>query len=746
MMTGELRIRVFALIAALALCLGLGVAGPANSAAAAADSGASVSALAGNDAATLSDDEYHHCLEADYGGRVFMKPCRPMGENYPQQWQGVGKTLVNVQTGFCLDGNEAGAIYTQPCDPARANPYQEWQRSTTERAIFNPKTTRALSADESTVIGGAYLDLDRQHWTATGVDGACEIEPLAMVIDNAEPETSKDLTAVHGSPPRLAGRWQFTVQLGRERTETATWNFNAGIDFAVKNLKVAVGGEMGKSISEKVSISESETFNRIVPQGQQMFAAYAVNYFHGTFHWHRSAKDCTNLDSGQYRIDAPRYVGFRWSCETAIDPDCRGKIEEAQKLAPQADEPAVTKYWYDPSLYPEPDPGPNPPAPEPTSVTYTGPRSAPYHRPFVASARVTSGDSAVNSGTVRFSLGGASCTTGPNSSGIAACQLTPTDVPGPKTLQVHYSGSDRYEPSSTSVDFTILKLPTNLIYTGVKRVANGEPAELSGRLTEGETGTTPVKGRTVQLALGTGATKQSCNATTDEQGSAHCAIASVDQPLNAEATVPVTAEFGGDAYYYGSRDSATARLEYYTGQAVGLTGSVRLPLISLNVGPTPDTGPVRTASASKTGTPCAASAGTLLVSADALCPEVSTSLAPGTVTAKAEIQKVHVGLPGIPVIDISGATATSKSTCTGATGSAKLNLTVAGLPVTVPTAPNSTVSLPGGGRIIVNEQSPVAGADTGLKVNAAHIVVPGLTGNLVDLTVGTAVSGAHNCH
>ncbi|MBT2545851.1 hypothetical protein J7E99_35595 [Streptomyces sp. ISL-44] len=186
------------------------------------------------------------------------------------------------------------------------------------------------------------------------------------------------------------------------------------------------------------------------------------------------------------------------------------------------------------------------------------------------------------------------------------------------------------------------------VQTRVKRVANGEPAELSARLAEGETGTTPVQGRTVQLALGTGATKQPCNRTTGAQGSAHCTIASIDQPLNAEATVPVSAEFAGDAYYCGSRDSATARLEYYTGQAVGLTGSVRLPLISLNVGPTPDTGPVRTASASKTGTPCAASAGTFLVSLDALCPEVSTSLAPGTATATAEIQKVQPGRPTGP--------------------------------------------------------------------------------------------------
>ncbi|MFJ4776477.1 choice-of-anchor P family protein [Streptomyces sp. NPDC088762] len=762
MSTGESRGRLFALLAVLALLLGLGLAVPPSSAVA-AESGP-LSALAGeNTAATIADHEFHNCLDSDYEGHVYSRPCAPDRENYTQQWQAVGKTLVNVQTGLCLDGNAEGRIYTMPCDPNQRNPYQEWQSSTVDRrVIFNPKTERFLSADPPQVISGAYLGFDRQRWTITPVDGACTMDPLTMVIDEVLPDKWYDFTPTFGSPDDIGGRWTMSVTEDKTRSESVTWSQNWSIEYGFDKFKASASGGLSKGTTVTSSMSVTLPFSIIVPRGQKVWTRYGVNKHAFTFHWHRSSKDCRDLNSGPQTMEVPFEQKYHWNCDESLDRDCHAKVVQANPTpapggggaatagagsgaAAQEDFPSITEYVYDPQLRPDEDPGPNPPAPKATTVTYTGPRSAPYHAPFTASARVTSADGAVTGGTVRFTLGGASCTTVPGSSGNAACQLTPVDAPGTKTLQISYSGTAKYEPSSTSVDFTILKLPTDLRYTGVKRVANAEPGLLSADLTEGETGVTPVQGRTVQLALGEGTARQSCTAATDERGTARCTIASVDQPLNAEATVPVTADFAGDAYYLGSRDAAEARLEHYTGQATGLSGSVRLPLVSLSIAPTPDTGPVRTAKASRTDTPCAASAGTLLVSAGTLCPEVTTSLAPGTSRATSEIEKVRIGLPGVPVIEISGVTAESRSTCAAATGSATLTLRVAGAPVTVPTAPNSTVELPGGGRITVNEQSPTPGADTGLKVTAAHVVVPGLTGNLVDLTVGTAVSGAHNC-
>jgi len=390
-------------------------------------------------------------------------------------------------------------------------------------------------------------------------------------------------------------------------------------------------------------------------------------------------------------------------------------------------------------------PPPPPPTRKATSVSYTGPSTAAYHDTINASAKVTSSGQPVGSGLVTFALSGGSCVSGVNSAGVASCPIYLTNTPGSATMHVSYGGNSAYLPSSTDAAFTITKEPTKLVYTGTHHVANGESAQPAAVLTESGQTSGALQGRAVHLALGEGATQQACDATTDSKGTAQCVIPTVNQPLNATATVPVSASFAGDAYYLPSSASDQARLQYYTGQATGLTAAVNLPVLPLKLGPTPDTGPIRTAMASQTDTPCTASVGVLVLNADALCPQVTTTLKPGTISSTVHVADVHVGLPGLPVIDISGLTATSTSTCTSASGSATLTLTIAGQRVVVPTTPNSTIPLPLGGRIVVDEQSPVSGADFGLAENAVHIVVPGLSGNLVDVTVGSAVSASHNC-
>ena len=378
----------------------------------------------------------------------------------------------------------------------------------------------------------------------------------------------------------------------------------------------------------------------------------------------------------------------------------------------------------------------------PTSIAYNGPTTADYHDGFTASAAVTGGGP-VSGGTVTFTLGGASCTA-PATSGSASCGLTPVDPAGGVTLHADYSGDGTHLASSTTAGFTITKEETTVAYTGPKHVANGVPATLSGVLKED--GTAPIAGRQVRIALGTGASEQDCTGTTDGSGNASCTITTVDQPLTDAATVPVALAFDGDAYYRPSNASATVRLEYYTGRSYGLSANVDLLLAQLSIPPTPDTGPIRIAKASSTTTPCSVSLNTLLINADALCANVTTTLAPGTSRATATAQDVSIGIPGIPVIGISGLTATSVSSCTGTSGSATLTLTIAGVPVTVPTAPNSVIGLAGGAQLVINEQTPVPGADFGTTVNAVHLTLPGLLGgNAVDVVVGSATSDAHNC-
>jgi hypothetical protein len=94
------------------------------------------------------------------------------------------------------------------------------------------------------------------------------------------------------------------------------------------------------------------------------------------------------------------------------------------------------------------------------------------------------------------------------------------------------------------------------------------------------------------------------------------------------------------------------------------------------------------------------------------------------------------------VIGIGGVTSTSVSTCTGSHGSATLTLTIAGVPVTMPTAPNSVIDVAGGAKLIINEQLPIPGADHGLTVNAVHLIA---LGGLADVVVGSSSSAAYNC-
>ena len=70
------------------------------------------------------------------------------------------------------------------------------------------------------------------------------------------------------------------------------------------------------------------------------------------------------------------------------------------------------------------------------------------------------------------------------------------------------------------------------------------------------------------------------------------------------------------------------------------------------------------------------------------------------------------------------------------TGSSEIvNLTINGESVSVGTAPNQTIPLPGGGSIIINEQST---SDGTITVNALHVRVPGVA----DVVVSSASAGA----
>ncbi|WP_369237853.1 choice-of-anchor P family protein [Streptomyces sp. R21] len=274
---------------------------------------------------------------------------------------------------------------------------------------------------------------------------------------------------------------------------------------------------------------------------------------------------------------------------------------------------------------------------------------------------------------------------------------------------------------------------TKLASTGPAAVSNGSPATLSATLTT-DTGE-PVAERKVSFTLGTA---QTCDGTTDARGAASCTIASVDQPLNADATVPVKAAFAGDDAYKASETAATVKLQYVTGRAYGLSAGISLLGLPIGIRPTPDTGALRTAGAGATAPPCTSNISVLVINAKTLCAKVETKAGPSSATSTASLEEASVGLPGLPVLGLSGIRSVSTSSCTAATGSTDLKLTVAGVEVKLDGAPNTTVDLGVvGTKLVVNEQVKV---DGGLTVNAAHLTAPG-----VDVVVASSTTAAHNC-
>lgn len=410
----------------------------------------------------------------------------------------------------------------------------------------------------------------------------------------------------------------------------------------------------------------------------------------------------------------------------------------------------ITAYYFLPCFQAADCPGPEQPHKVDTALTYTGADSAVNGSPVSLSAKLTNNfGTPVNGRAVRFALGtGATqqtCTGTTTASGTATCTIDSVDQPQGTSnavpVAVTFGGDDDYNPSGTSAELSLTS-PTELDYTGATHLANGTPAQLAAKLTDFRGDAVP--GRSVRFALGTGHHEQTCTGTTSNTGTATCTVASVDQPLTDTATVPLRASFAGDAGYLSSDTSAQLKLQYATGRAYGISAHVDLigvPLLETD--PQPDTGTVRTADATATDTPCSAEYTSPLLSVQKLCPKVTTTLAPGKVTATSSVAQARIGLPGVPLIEVSGLTATSSSQCGKAsTGSTALTLKIAGVPVTVSGDPNMEVPLVGGGRLIVNEQLPSTDADAGLKVNGVHLVLPADGGEVV---LASTDSAMHNC-
>ncbi|HEX4701039.1 MAG TPA: Ig-like domain-containing protein [Pseudonocardiaceae bacterium] len=382
-----------------------------------------------------------------------------------------------------------------------------------------------------------------------------------------------------------------------------------------------------------------------------------------------------------------------------------------------------------------------------TALTYLGQTSGDFDDPAILTARLTD----ANNGTpipnqqISLKLGSAfPCVATTDSAGFGQCTVTPVDAAITVTISVTFGGNGAaLLPSSTSTAFTVTHEETTLFYAGETQIANGTVAGLSGVLRED--GITSIVNRPVVFTLGSGTTAQTCVGVTDALGLAGCTIASVNQPLNTDGTVGITAVFGGDAFYQPASTSAFARLEFLTGRAFGFSATIDLPSLSRRVAPVPDTGTVRSADSGSLTVPCAAHGGALAaINADTLCANVTTALAPGTSTVTATLDHISIAIPELPVILATTVKATSSTTCAATSGTTTItNLTIGGQQVNTNVGPGTTIAIGGGSaQLVVDEQSPVTSADNGLTVNALHLT--GLDGAL-DVVVGSATSEIFNC-
>jgi len=226
-----------------------------------------------------------------------------------------------------------------------------------------------------------------------------------------------------------------------------------------------------------------------------------------------------------------------------------------------------------------------------------------------------------------------------------------------------------------------------------------------------------------------------------------------DVSIGAAGTYRWIASYSGDA----ENDAAASKCgdetvvvtpQTLTGRAYGLTAkSTLLGVTLVNVAPTPDTGSISTTTDSSTSVPCVAALKGL-VSADGLCAKVATTAFPGKSVATASLADVGVRLVGIPAVSVGAIKSTSTTQCSGSAGSVTIDyLKVGGVVViSVPTtvAPNTTVNV-GVIKLVLNEQTPVAGPDAGLTVTAVHLTVNAIGLARTDIKLAAAESDIGNC-
>ena len=125
--------------------------------------------------------------------------------------------------------------------------------------------------------------------------------------------------------------------------------------------------------------------------------------------------------------------------------------------------------------------------------------------------------------------------------------------------------------------------------------------------------------------------------------------------------------------------------------------------------------------------------GTLEAGAQSTASAASVNILNGLITADEVVANVM-------------SSRTASTAVSNADGSTFTNLVVAGVPVTsgdAAVAPNTNISLPGVGYVVLNEQVPAGDGVTssGLTVNMIHVYLQSLVGGVLDPLTGKVVGG-----
>jgi hypothetical protein len=199
-----------------------------------------------------------------------------------------------------------------------------------------------------------------------------------------------------------------------------------------------------------------------------------------------------------------------------------------------------------------------------TTTTYTGPSTGEYNHSVTLSATLYLSGTAVPlpaGQTITFTLGAQGCLGSTNASGVASCSFTINQIPGPYTVQASFVASGNYQASSDSEPFTITREITAVTFTASSSTTQDyhDLTTVQAQLSDPGLGTPiTVAGLTLNFAIGSGITGETCSAPTDITGTATCSLT----PEEAAGLNTLKVSFTQTAVYTASSNSTPFTIKH----------------------------------------------------------------------------------------------------------------------------------------------------------------------------------------